>query len=186
MHEIAEIWLGGRSEFTTALLGGLKRIYVEPFTPEQLSAVDTHFSTPAIITRDEAWRRCCQRTVAVLGVFGDADYRRYHARVQDVDQSNHGTRFSQVIFSNLERPELQGAADYVVVQKRLLSKGSMPIWKELAWQTADLELLALERVPDQTVARGHMLAAVLVTPAASTPGPSCTDGPSWALPLPDR
>lgn len=64
-HEIAEIWLGGYSEFTIALLGGLKRIYVEPFTPK-----------PAIITRDEAWRRCCQRTVAVLGVFGDPDYRR--------------------------------------------------------------------------------------------------------------
>ena len=35
-HEIAEIWLGGYSEFTIALLGGLKRIYVEPFTPEPL------------------------------------------------------------------------------------------------------------------------------------------------------
>ena len=47
--------------------------------------------------------------LAVLGVCGDPDFRRYHAKkIMDTDVSNHGTRFSQVVFTNLERPEIQG------------------------------------------------------------------------------
>ena len=39
--------------------------------------------------------------------------------------SNHRTRFSQVVVANLERPEIHEAADFCIITKRVINKGSL-------------------------------------------------------------